>query len=52
METGDSLSDGKSEWRDSSGNTAIWFMNGAKIASTGGLGDMSTSWTIDSMNAN
>ena len=33
-------------WRDSSGNTAIWYMNGATIASTASLGNVSTNWTI------
>ena len=25
-------------WRDNLGNTAIWFMNGAAISSTAGIG--------------
>jgi hypothetical protein len=40
--TGDYNGDGKSDllWRDAGGNTAIWFMNGATIASTAVIGDM------------
>jgi hypothetical protein len=32
-------------WRDSSGNVAIWFMNGAQ-ASGAGVGSVPTNWTI------
>ena len=45
------LRDFRVRGRDSSGNTAIWFMNGAAIASTGGLGNMPATWTIQSANA-
>ena len=38
-------------WRDSSGNAAIWFMNGLQIASTGGLGTIPTTWTIQGVSA-
>jgi hypothetical protein len=36
--TGDFNADGKTDlrWRDTGGNTAIWFMNGTQVASTGG----------------
>jgi len=46
--TGDFNGDGNSDilWRDTSGNTAIWFMNGASVASTGGLGNISTAWSV------
>jgi hypothetical protein len=27
-------------WRDTSGNTAMWFMNGTTIASTAGIGNI------------
>ena len=33
-------------WRDTSGNTAIWFMNGATVLSSGGLGVVPTVWSI------
>ncbi|MFL6796067.1 MAG: FG-GAP repeat domain-containing protein [Xanthobacteraceae bacterium] len=33
-------------WRDSSGNTAIWLINGAAIAGSGGLGNVATTWAI------
>jgi hypothetical protein len=52
VETGDFNGDGMSDilWRDTSGNTAIWFMNGA--TSTGAsLGVVSTDWTIQGLNA-
>ena len=38
-------------WRDSLGNTAIWFMNGTTVASTGGLGNIPTNWIVQSVNA-
>jgi hypothetical protein len=52
-ETGDFNGDAKSDllWRDTSGNTAIWFMNGATIASTGSVGNISTNWAVQSVNA-
>jgi hypothetical protein len=51
--TGDYNGDGKSDvlWRDISGNTSIWFMNGTTIASTGSLGNIPTAWTLQSTNA-
>jgi hypothetical protein len=33
-------------WRDTSGNTSIWLMNGANILTAGGLGNMPTPWSI------
>jgi len=52
-ETGDFDGDSKSDilWRDTSGNTAIWFMNGLQIGSTAGLGNIPTTWTVQGMNA-
>ncbi len=40
--------DGKSDivWRDSSGNLAIWEMNGAAVIANGGLGNVPTTWSI------
>jgi hypothetical protein len=34
-----------------SGNTAIWFMNALAVSSSGSLGNIPTSWTIQSANA-
>ncbi len=52
-QTGDYNGDGKSDivWIDQVGDTAIWFMNGAAVASTVGLGDVSDRWTVQSTNA-
>ena len=36
---------------DTSGNTMIWFMNGLQISSTASLGVVSTTWTIQGVNA-
>jgi hypothetical protein len=33
-------------WRDTAGNLAMWFMNGASIASATGLGNVATSWSV------
>jgi hypothetical protein len=51
--TGDFNGDGKSDilWHDSSGDIAIWYMNGTAIGSGSGLGTMPTSWTIQGTNA-
>ena len=38
-------------WRDTSGNTAMWFMNGATISSTAFIGNVPTNWTVQSVNA-
>jgi hypothetical protein len=38
-------------WRDTSGNTAMWFMSGTTVASTGVVGNISTVWTVQSANA-
>jgi hypothetical protein len=33
-------------WHDTSGNTVIWFMNGAQVQSTSGLGNIPTAWSV------
>jgi hypothetical protein len=38
-------------WRDGSGNTAMWFMNGTMIASTAAVGNIPTNWTVQSVSA-
>ena len=52
VETGDFNGDGMSDilWRDTSGNTAIWFMNGATPTGAS-LGVVSNDWTIQGLNA-
>jgi hypothetical protein len=46
--TQDFNGDGYSDiaWRDISGDVAIWLMNGAQVSSSGGLGQISTVWSI------
>jgi hypothetical protein len=53
VQTGDYNGDGMSDllWRDSSGNTAMWFMNGTMVASTGAIGTIPIAWTVQSVNA-
>jgi hypothetical protein len=50
---GDYNGDGNSDllWRDTSGNTSIWFMNGTSVTSTGIVGNVPTNWTVQSVNA-
>jgi hypothetical protein len=56
-ETGDFNGDANSDllWRDSSGNTAIWFLapsgSSVQVSSTAGLGNIPITWTIQGMNA-
>ncbi|MFL6305098.1 MAG: FG-GAP repeat domain-containing protein [Candidatus Sulfotelmatobacter sp.] len=52
-QTGDYNGDGYSDllWLDGGGNVAIWFMRGASIVSTANLGNVGTSWTVQSANA-
>jgi Subtilase family/FG-GAP-like repeat len=40
--------DGKSDivWRDTSGNTAVWLMNGAQLVTSGGIGAPPLAWSI------
>jgi FG-GAP-like repeat len=33
-------------WRDTSGDLGFWLMNGAVVSSTGGVGGVSTAWSI------
>jgi len=53
VQTGDYNGDGKSDilWTDTSGNIAVWFMNGATMLSTASLGNVGTSWTVQAQNA-
>jgi hypothetical protein len=46
--THDFNGDGKSDiaWRDTSGDNAMWLMNGSSILSSAGLGTISTAWSI------
>ncbi len=52
-QVGDYNGDGKSDilWIDTSGNLTLWFMNGATISSNAGLGNVGTTWTVQSLNA-
>jgi len=52
-ETGDFNGDGMSDilWTDGTGNVALWFMNASTITSTIGLGNVGTSWQVQSLNA-
>jgi hypothetical protein len=38
-------------WRDNAGNTAIWFMNGVTVGTTGVVGNIPTVWTVQAVNA-
>ncbi len=40
--------DGKSDiaWRDTSGNTAVWLMNGAQVTQSAGIGAAPTVWSV------
>jgi hypothetical protein len=38
-------------WRDTSGNTAIWFMNDVTTVSTGDVGNIPTTWTLQTANS-
>ena len=46
--THDFNGDGKSDilWRDTSGNVAMWLMNGATVSSGAAVGNVPTSWSI------
>src|SRR5262249_23410231 len=46
--TGDFDGDGKTDivWRDTSGNLAIWLMNGAQVTQAAGVGSAPISWSI------
>ena len=53
VETGDFNGDGKSDilWQDTSGNVAMWFMNGVQVAQSAGVGTVPTVWSIQGANA-
>jgi len=53
VETGDFNGAGYSDilWTDSSGDIAVWFMNGATITSTASLGNVGTTWAVQALNA-
>ena len=53
VETGDFNGDGKADilWRDTGGNTTIWFMDGMQIVQSAGLGTVPLTWTIQEVNA-
>jgi serralysin len=46
--TGDFNGDGTSDivWRDDTGNTEIWLMNGANVLAVAALGNQGTAWSI------
>jgi hypothetical protein len=46
--TGDFDGGGKTDivWHDTSGNVAIWLMNGAQVTQAAGVGSAPTSWSI------
>ena len=52
-QTGDFNGDGKSDllWRDTAGDTSIWFMNGVAVASTGNVGNIPTTWVLQTTNS-
>jgi hypothetical protein len=52
--TGDFNGDGLSDilWRNTNGDTSVWFMNGTRVASTSGLGIVPISWVIQGASAN
>jgi hypothetical protein len=41
-------SDGNADflWRDTSGNTAIWFLNGGQVSSSQSVGNIPIAWTV------
>jgi hypothetical protein len=51
--TGDFNGDGKSDilWRNTNGDTSIWFMNGTLVSSASDIGVVPTSFTIQGTNA-
>jgi hypothetical protein len=36
---------------DNGGSVAIWFMNGTQVASSAGIGNAPTTWSIQGLNA-
>jgi hypothetical protein len=53
VETGDFNGDGKSDilWQDTSGNVAMWFMNGTQVTQSAGVGNVPIVWSIQGANA-
>jgi len=53
VQTGDYNYDGMSDiiWKDGTGNVAIWLMNGATVSKSAGFGNVGTTWTVQSLNA-
>jgi len=53
VQTGDYNGDGMSDilWIDNTGNVAVWLMNGTTVASSAGLGNVGTTWSVQSTNA-
>jgi hypothetical protein len=47
--TGDFNGDGMTDivWRDNSGNTSIWLMDGASILISAGIGNVPTNWSLE-----
>ncbi len=52
-QTGDYDGDGMSDvfWVNSSGQVAVWFMRGGRVASVASLGSVGTSWLVQAQNA-
>jgi hypothetical protein len=52
-QVGDYNGDDKNDllWRDTSGNTVVWFVNGTAVSSVGAIGNVPTTWTVRSVNA-
>jgi hypothetical protein len=52
-ETGDFNGDGKSDilWHDTSGNIAMWYMNGTAVSQSVRAGSTSLAWTIQGAHA-
>jgi FG-GAP-like repeat len=46
--TGNFNGDGKYDivWRDSSGNVAVWLMNGGQLSQSAGLGSAPATWSV------
>jgi hypothetical protein len=38
-------------WRDNTGNTSIWYMNGVTISTTGAVGNIPPVWNVQAANA-
>ena len=53
VQTGDYNGDGKSDllWQDTSNNLSIWYLNGGQVTSTVGLGNIGTTWIVQSSNS-